>query len=53
MIIIIGDGIASFALAAHLEKFNIDYLIFSKIHSKNTNSYGLTIQESEIGRAHV
>ena len=51
MIIIIGDGIAGFALSAHLQKYNIDYLIFSKLHSNklNTlnNSYGLTIQESD------
>jgi flavin-dependent dehydrogenase len=47
MIIIIGDGLASFALGAHLEKFNIDYLIFSKLSNKSTNSYGLTIQESD------
>jgi 2-polyprenyl-6-methoxyphenol hydroxylase-like FAD-dependent oxidoreductase len=50
MIIIIGDGIAGFALAAHLEKFGIEYLIFSKLHNNNTllnNSYGLTIQEGD------
>ena len=47
MIIIIGDGIAAFALGAHLEKFNIDYLIFSKYICKSNNSYGLTIQESD------
>ena len=50
MIIIIGDGIAGFALAAHLEKFGIDYLIFSKIHNNTNllnNSYGLTIQEGD------
>jgi flavin-dependent dehydrogenase len=51
MIIIIGDGIAGFALSAHLEKYNIDYLIFSKLHTNKVNilnnSYGLTIQESD------
>lgn len=50
MIIIIGDGIAGFTLAAHLEKFGIDYLIFSKIHNNTNllnNSYGLTIQEGD------
>ena len=47
MIIIIGDGIASFALSAHLEKFNIDHLVFSKLSNKSNNSYGLTIQESD------
>jgi flavin-dependent dehydrogenase len=47
MIIIIGDGLASFALGAHLEKYNIDYLVFSKLSNKSNNSYGLTIQESD------
>ena len=51
MIIIIGDGIAGCALSAHLEKYNIDYLIFSKLHNNKlnilNNSYGLTIQESD------
>jgi hypothetical protein len=51
MIIIIGDGIAGFGLSAHLEKYNIDYLIFSKLHNNKpnilNNSYGLTIQESD------
>lgn len=50
MIIIIGDGIASYTLAAHLEKYNINYLIFSKLKNNNNclnNSYGLTIQEGD------
>ena len=48
MIIIIGDGIAGFAFASHLDKYNIDYILLSKskkyINSYD-NSYGITIQE--------